>query len=181
MFPLQSYKHKIPTSKQPGGYAAVRKYDIHTGVDLYCNENDNVYAIESGVIIRSGHFTGEQAGSPWWNNTDFILVKGKSGCILYGEIQLSPYFLRGAIGDQISEGTILGKVIPVLKKDKGLPMNMLHIELYKPRYQGEGVIWNLNTPKPEPLKDITPLLKREFNREKPFLRRLLGYIGIINI
>jgi UDP-N-acetylglucosamine:LPS N-acetylglucosamine transferase len=33
----------------------------------------------------------------------------------------------------------------VLKKDKGLPMNMLHVEAYEPDYIGEGEIWNLNS------------------------------------
>jgi hypothetical protein len=175
MVPLQC-KIQLPKKTEPGSFGFVRKHDIHTGVDLYCNLHEPVYAIESGIVISCGHFTGYQE-SPWWNDTDFILIQGKSGCILYGEIKISPYLFR-AIGDEISEGTILGEVIPVLKKDKGLPMNMLHIELYDRSYTGSGEVWKLNQPQPIPLKDITPLLKREINRKKPLFKRLLGYIAI---
>jgi murein DD-endopeptidase MepM/ murein hydrolase activator NlpD len=176
MFPIKS-KVKLPKSNEPGSFGFVRKHDIHTGVDLYCPHFTAVYAIEDGEIIRVGQFTGGQE-SPWWNDTDFILIKGKSGCILYGEIEVAAWFLRVTDGETVKKGDCLGYVIPVLKKDKGLPMTMLHIELYNPKYEGNGEIWKLNQPQPELLWDITPLLKRELNSEKPFLRRIFGYFGI---
>lgn len=168
----------LPLKTEPGSFGFVRKHDIHTGVDLYCEEGEPVYAIEDGEIIKVGHFTGEQCGTAWWHNTDFVLIRSKSGNILYGEIKVAPYLLRGAEGSHVHEGMFLGCVTPVLKKDKGRPMNMLHIELYSNDYVGDGVVWDLNQPCPEHLRDITPLLKREIRRSKPVLKRLLSYIGI---
>lgn len=176
MLPINC-KIQLPKKTQPGSFGFVRKHDIHTGVDLYCNFREPAYAIEDGYIINRGHFTGYDE-SPWWNNTDFLLIQGKSGCILYGEIELAAWHVRGAVGDYVTAGSLLGYVIPVLKKDKGLPMNMLHIELYDRSYTGCGEVWKLNESQPIPLKDITPLLKREINRKKPIFKRLLGYIGI---
>lgn len=177
MLPLKS-NIKLPLKTEPGSFGFVRKHDIHTGVDLYCEEAEPVYAMEDGEIIRVGHFTGEQCGTPWWNNTDFVLIRSKSGNILYGEIKLAPFLFRGAEGNIINEGMFLGTVIPVLKKNKGLPMNMLHIELYSHDYVGDGVIWDLGQPQPQYLKDITPILKREIRRSKHLFRRLLSYIAI---
>lgn len=53
------------------------------------------------------------------------------------------------IGDYVKVGDVLGKVKTVLKKDKVLPMNMLHVEAYEPDYFGEGEIWNLNSECPK--------------------------------
>jgi len=178
MFPILHFKNKLPTKTEPGSFGFIRKHDIHTGVDLYTETKELIYTMEDGYVVRTGHFTGEQVGTPWWNNTDYILIRSKSGCILYGEIELVPQFIRPMVNEFVEAGTVIGYVKPVLKKDKGRPMNMLHIELYDHNYNGDGVVWNLNEPKPEQLRDITPLLKKEFNRQKPLFRRLLGYIGI---
>lgn len=155
MFPLKS-KVTLPAKNEPGSFGFPRKHDVHTGVDLYCSKNEPVYAIEDGFIVRSGRFTGASVGSPWWNETDYILIKGASGAILYGEISLNePQSFH------VQEGQLLGWVKPVLKTDKGLPMNMLHIELYDRTYTGDGVVWELYHSQPSQLMDITPILKRE--------------------
>jgi hypothetical protein len=176
MLPINS-KIILPKKNEPGSFGAVRKHDIHTGVDLYCALNEPVYAIEDGIIIGVGHFTGYDE-SPWWNDTDYILIRGKSGCILYGEIKVSSNLIRGAEGCIVKAGDFLGSVITVLKKDKGRPLNMLHIELYDSSYEGSGVIWNLGQPKPKELKDITPILKREMFKNKPIIKQVLHYAGI---
>lgn len=136
-----------------GVFGAVRKHDIHTGIDLYCQEYSEVFAIEDGVVVNIFDFTGEKAGSPWWENTQAVLIEGKSGVILYGEVSTNLN-----IGDIIKEGQMIGKVLRVLKKDKGLPTTMLHLELYKPGYRGSGEIWNLNEDKPEVLLNPNILL-----------------------
>ena len=142
-FPIKNYKYKIPDTC-PGSFGYVRKHDIHTGIDLYCNENDSVYSITGGEIINIIEFTGFNE-SPWWNDTYAVLVYTEGiGTIVYGEI-LPDNSLK--IGDFIEEGKILGKIIPVLKKDKGLnPINMLHIELYSNRCV-DPIVWQLNTEK----------------------------------
>lgn len=156
MFPLKNYKFELPTHNDVGGFGFIRKFDIHTGVDLYCSENDEVFAIEDGYLVNIENFTGEWAGSPWWNNTEAILIEGKSGVILYGEITVEDEIRTKK---SIKKGDLLGKIKTVLKKDKGLvPPNMLHIELYKAGTK-ESVWWNLNSEKPENLLNITDLLK----------------------
>ena len=48
----------------------------------------------------------------------------------------------------------------VLKKDKGLPMTMLHIELYEHGYRGDGEVWI--TEKPMMLLNIEEILEKIF-------------------
>ncbi len=138
-----------------GQFGAVRKYDIHTGVDLYCDPGTEVLALEDGVVVAIEDFTGPSAGSPWWNDTKAVLVEGTTGVICYGEIEPSV-----DINTLIIAGSVVGKVLTVLKTDKGLPMTMLHLELHKARTTRTS-IWPLNEEKPESLLDITPFLKRK--------------------
>lgn len=154
-FPLKNYKYKLPTTGDVGSFGYVRKYDIHTGVDLYCEENDAVYAIEDGEIVNIEKFTGEWCGSSWWNNTEAILISGNSGVILYGEIIIDESI---RYKKEIKEGDLLGHITPVLKKDKGIvPMNMLHIELYT-EGTTESVWWKLGEKKPNNLLNVIFLL-----------------------
>ncbi len=143
----------IPSGSHPGAFGAIRKHDIHTGIDLYCKDNDIVYAIENGVVVNICDFTGPKANLPWWNDTRAILIEGRSGVILYGELEELV-----KIGDSIKEGQPIGRVKRVLKEDKGLPMDMLHLELYDIGYRGDGEIWNLNELKPTHLKNPSVLL-----------------------
>jgi murein DD-endopeptidase MepM/ murein hydrolase activator NlpD len=156
MFPLKDYKYNIPQDEDLGAFGVKRKFDTHTGVDLYCSEGDLVYAIEDGEVIAVEAFTGEIAGFPWWNDTYAVAVYGKSGIINYGEV-----YPKLGLGDKIKEGDVIGYVIPVLKVDKGkVPsINMLHLELYS-QYNGEWVEWTLDTSQPKNLLDPTDLLKQ---------------------
>jgi murein DD-endopeptidase MepM/ murein hydrolase activator NlpD len=158
MFPLRNYQYQIPIKDDLGAFGAIRKYDIHTGVDLYCKEGDPVYAMQEGVIIAIKPFTGSIAGFPWWNDTWAVAIAGPSGIINYGEIKP----LEFEEGDFVPEGTLLGHVIPVLKENKGkVPStSMLHIELYKNIRDGWAE-WNLGSPKPSRLLDPTQLLQKE--------------------
>lgn len=141
-----------------GTFAAIRKHDIHTGVDCYCNPNQQVVAMEDGVVVAIEEFTGESANppSPWWNNTKAVLIEGKSGVIVYGEINPIDTI---KVGKQMKRGQKIGHVITVLKKDKGigLPITMLHIELYRIGTR-ETVIWNLGQSQPDNLLDPLRML-----------------------
>ena len=141
-----------------GKFGAVRKFDIHTGVDLYCDSETPIYAAENGVVECIENFTGTNAGSPWWNDTKAVLIKGQSGIICYGEIKPKQDVIQGVF---VKRGSLIGNVVRVLKKDKGRPMSMLHIELYKSSAKGT-VIWNLNSNKPYYLLDPTKKLKDAF-------------------
>lgn len=153
-WPLWCGPKKMPD--EPGLFGAIRKFDIHTGVDIYTYPGMPVLAVEDGIVVKIEDFTGEKAGSPWWNDTEAVLIEGVSGVVCYGEI--AP--LKSIqVGVQIRRGDCLGCVLPVLKKDKGRPMTMLHLELYEHGTR-ETVLWGLGEEKPKTLKDPTPYLLR---------------------
>lgn len=155
--PLPGIELSIPEGQShPGSFGAIRKNDIHTGVDLYCEPEQEVVAVEDGEIVLIENFTGEFASppSPWWNNTKAVFVEGQSGVVVYGEIRPSDSV---QIGHKVKQGDLLGNVITVLKKDKGKPMTMLHIELYKPGTR-ESVVWDLGEPKPDNLLNPSNML-----------------------
>lgn len=148
-----------------GSFGAVRTYDVHTGVDLYCELGAEVMAVEDGQVISIENFTGPNADdpSPWWNDTKAILVRGPSGVILYGEVEP-----QVKVGDFVKTGQVIAAVEDsVIRKYKGRPMVMLHFELMKP----EATIsqwWKLGDPQPEVLLDPTPHLKAAAPEHKTF-------------
>ena len=117
MFPLKKYKYTVPQGEELGAFGVRRKFDVHTGVDLYCENGDEVISIEDGIVVAVEPFTGEIAGFPWWNNTYAVAVLGKSGVINYGEI-----IPECKVNDIVKEGDTIGYVTPVLKiKERFLP------------------------------------------------------------
>ena len=138
VWPLGDFLTPIHEPGHPGAFAAERKFDIHTGVDLYCPQHHPISAVEDGLVVEIEKFTGEHVDSPWWNNTWAILIQGDSGVILYGEVKPREDL---KVGDRVKEGESLGHVLRVLKKDKGRPMDMLHFELYDWGTR-ESVWWN---------------------------------------
>lgn len=145
---------ELPLKSHPGSFAYVRKNHIHEGIDFYCEKGDRVLAIEGGTIVNISLFTGAQVGSPWWNTTYCVLVEGESGVINYGEILVNQS-LR--VGDKIKQGDIVGYVETVLTKNKGRPMNMLHLELYSHGTTQNVTQWSLHEEKPKNLLDPTRL------------------------
>lgn len=145
----------IPIKDHPGSFGIKRHQHIHTGVDLYAPYGTPVRTIEAGKIIAIQWFTGPSINMPWWNDTQAVYVEGVSGVFNYGEIQEYPN-LR--IGDAVEEGQYIGYVVTVLKKYKGRPMSMLHIELYDHGYTDTWREWKIGDPKPKHLKDPTPIL-----------------------
>lgn len=156
MFPLKN-QIKIDDIPLANRFAAKRRYDIHTGVDLFCPDGTEVYAIEDGIVTNVAKFTGASIGMPWWAETWCVLVEGKSGVFLYGELYEPDY----VIGDIVFEGSVIGNIKTVLLKDKGLPMSMLHIEWYEPGYRGNWDWWYHDQPMPKSLKNIEEILNWE--------------------
>ena len=142
----------IPIEKHVGAFGISRKHDIHTGVDIYVPKNTPVLAIEPGVVIKVEAFTGALVNMPWWENTYAIYVKGSSGVILYGEL-----LPNVVVGDEIKAGDKLGIILNVLKKDKGRPMSMLHLELHKST-SNTWYMWTDIKEKPPLLLNPTPYL-----------------------
>lgn len=147
MHPI-NLKYPIPIPGDPGYFGAIRRFDIHTGIDLYCDDGDPVVSIEDGIVVAIEAFTGEHADSPWWNDTWALLIEGNSGVICYGEIVPLPTIKVGSI---IPAGLTIGHVKPVLKQDKGKnPPSMLHLELYTTGTR-QTVWWKLGEECPENL------------------------------
>lgn len=154
-FPIK-FKHvDFPRGQEPGAFGTVRKHDIHTGVDLYCEDGDEVVCVENGTVVAIEAFTGEHADSPWWNDTWAVLVEGEHGVICYGEI-IPAEGLK--IGDKLVYNQFIGNVRQVLKKDKGKnPPSMLHFELYTHGTR-KTVWWHHGNEQPERLRNPVPLL-----------------------
>lgn len=138
-FPL-SVKNFIPTDNHPGAFWYHRHGYFHTGVDLYCRDGDEVFAVENGMVIKHGLFTGKRIGSPHWNETYYTAVHGESGVVVYGEIYEnveSPIFVK--------KGDRIGYVKQVIQDGKERPdiphhsKSMLHIELY--RHESYSQVW----------------------------------------
>lgn len=164
IFPLKNYKYTIPVGDDLGAFGVFRKHDRHTGVDLYCEQGDDVLAMEDGEIIAIEWFTGPSVNMPWWNDTMAVAVKGEHGIINYCELLPNPEL---KVGDKIIQGTLIGLITPVLKVDKGkVPStSMLHLELYS-EYNGEWVMWELDQSQPKNLLDPTSILNEAFNTLK---------------
>ncbi len=156
IWPLLDLEEKLSKYGSEGCFGAIRKYDIHTGVDLYCENGQKVVAMEDGEVVLIENFTGENAipKSPWWNETQAVLIEGKSGVICYGEIKPASSL---EVCSKVEKGDFIGTVVQVLKEDKGKPMSMLHLELYK-KGTRKTVIWELGKEKPENLLDISKFL-----------------------
>ena len=155
MFPIKNYSQKIPIPFEPGGFGTMRKFDIHCGIDLYCEENEPVYCMEDGIVVLIAPFTGSQAESPWWNDTYCLMIESDSGVINYGEIKPDESLTEGS---SVKEGDYIGNVVRVLKKDKRFPMDMLHMELYTSGTK-EPVWWKLGESQPKNLLDPYILLR----------------------
>jgi len=157
-WPSRFKRAELPRGEHPGAFGAVRKFDVHTGVDLYTFEFTPVISVEDGVVVRVLQFTGKAVGSPWWRDTWAVLVEGPSGVVCYGEIH--PFVI---VGVRVVAGSRIGSVKRVLDSEArsdipGHLPTMLHLELYKTGTR-EPVEWRLGEPRPESLLDPTPYLR----------------------
>ncbi len=158
--PCWPLAHQTPLfPDEAGQFGTVRSKDIHTGVDLYCEINQAVVAMEEGIVVgvlpfTGAHMTKDEDKSPWWNDTWVILVEGRSGVIAYGEI--NPFV---TVGDTVQSSQHIGFVIPVLRTFKGRPMVMLHLERMSTGSR-DTVWWRPGETQPPGLLDPTPLLRK---------------------
>lgn len=147
----------LPLHPHPGSFGFQRKFHKHEGVDLYAPEGTEVFAVEDGIVVNILHFTGIHSNPPssWWNDTFAVMVEGSSGVVLYGEIKS----IQVNVGDNIVAGQFIGKITTVLKRDKGRPMSMLHLELYKMGSR-DAVEWPIDSKCPKSLCDPTTHLMK---------------------
>ena len=159
-FPMNISKIRgIAINNHPGAYGAVRRHDIHTGIDLYGFENDWVFCIENGIVVKNAQFTGTP-DCDWWNPTDCVVVRSETRYILYGEIKS-----KLQVGDVVEFGQKIGEISPVLPVDKirkdipGHSNCMLHLECMNLTYNNEEYpIWTKFDDRPPYLMDPTPIL-----------------------
>lgn len=183
-WPLLNAEHLLPD--YPGLFGSIRKEDIHTGIDLYCEIGTTVVAMCSGTVVNVENFTGKYVGnktrtsdqyndgdpnaqmpSPWWNDTDAVLIKSDVGgsIIVYGEIDT-----HIEIDSRVIAGQPIGTIKrSVLRSNKGRPMVMLHLEWHKagePPYFSFG--WNVGQERPDKLLDPKILLDLADDSSKSF-------------
>ena len=156
----ESFRDYLPKFYEPGAFGAIRRFDIHEGVDIYTYANAPVYAVEDGIVTATYVFTGKKAECEWWNETWCVKVEGKSGVITYGELSKPTI----EVGEDVLGGvTIVGRVTPVLRPEKYRPdirnhsVAMLHLELRKETCHLDG--WKLEGERDKRLLDPTPYLK----------------------
>lgn len=156
----ESFRDYLPKFYEPGAFGAIRRFDVHEGVDIYTYANAPVYAVEDGVVTATYVFTGKKAKCEWWNETWCVKVEGKSGVITYGELSKPTI----EVGEDVLGGvTIVGRVTPVLKPEKYRPdirnhsVAMLHLELRTETCHLDG--WKLGGQRDRKLLDPTPYLK----------------------
>ena len=170
-FPLDNYRG-IPVNNHPGAFGFRRKKCHHSGVDLYTDEGANIYAVEAGRVVGIEHFTGPQDSTPWYENTEAILIEGKTGVVCYGEMIPRGYkptsfasaMNRIAVGDWVKKGGYIGRVTPVIPVGReqaypGWSRSMLHLELYKHGTHECSHRWHLDAEMHPYLIDPTPFLR----------------------
>jgi len=157
-FPLKNIIPFIPEIGSPADFAHKRSFYWHPGIDLWCESNVEVQAIEDGTVVHIENFTGCDANppSPWWNETWSILVEGSSGVIGYCELKPLPHIV---VGSKIKEGNVIANIIPVLKQNKGNGLSMLHLELYVPGTK-HHVTWYHDEDQPKELLNPRQLLEQ---------------------
>lgn len=142
---------------EPGSFGYVRKYDVHTGVDIYLPEGTPVFALEEGVVVWSGQFTGAAVDSAWWDDTWAVAIQSQNRILVYGELYRHEI---PQVGSRIGGNWLIGYVKKVSRVPKGRPMSMLHIEEYDQTIPFvEPVVWNKGEPMPEGLCNPTPFLR----------------------
>lgn len=161
----------IPENPHPGSFGQRRKYDVHTGVDLYTRDGSTVCAVESGIVVDIVDFTGSKVidseterPMSWWNDTKAILVRGASGVVVYGEVNPCGAY----VGQIVRTGQVIATVKAVLPPDKLRPdiphhsNAMLHMEVYTTQAAERDFrwgTWKLDGERPSGLLDPTPFLK----------------------
>jgi hypothetical protein len=148
--PLPDCTWSLPVGKyHPAGFGARRKYNLHTGIDLFCEHMQPVASVEAGTIISLKDFSKRKNKSPWLNRTRVILIEGKTGVSAYCNV-IERKGLK--VGDEVRSGEIIGNVVRLNKKKRRKDVCMLHLELYA-KGTRKRVTWSYNFPKPPQLLD----------------------------
>lgn len=128
--------YPIPMYGHQNSWLAYRKFDIHTGIDLFADAGDLVVSMYDGEVVDTGMFTTSEV-SPWWHSTEYVSVCseicGYRYVTLYGEICTDNNIL---IGSHVRAGNVLGTIKQIIKNPKpGQHPSMLHLEMHDDSYE----------------------------------------------
>jgi hypothetical protein len=139
---------EIPYGQHPGAFGYKRKYHTHEGIDLYTEQNTPIFCMGPGKVIDIFDFTGPAVQSPWWKQTQAVLIQHGHFYWLYGELKDIDVYKH----QYVDSNTYIGKTTEVLTKNKGRPTTMLHLEK---RMSSTSEVINWTTEKPMYLLDPT--------------------------
>jgi len=166
--PLPGCTWALPNGKyHPAGFGAKRPYNRHTGVDLFCDHNQPLAAVEDGIVVSIRDFSKHKENKPWLNRTRVILIEGKTGVVAYCNVKERNGL---KIGQEVKAGEIVGNVIRINKKKRRKDTCMLHLELYSIGTR-KRVTWSYQFPKPPQLLDPTPHLLSTIVDQQVVIRR----------
>lgn len=166
--PLPGCHWPLPNGKyHPAGFGAKRPHNRHTGVDLFCDHNQPLAAVEDGFVVAIRDFSKHKTKKPWLNRTRVILIEGFTGVVAYCNVKERNGL---KIGQDVKAGEIIGNVIRINKKKKKKDTCMLHLELYEPGTR-KRVSWSYQYPKPPQLLDPTPHLVGAIVEDQVVIRR----------
>jgi murein DD-endopeptidase MepM/ murein hydrolase activator NlpD len=118
----------------------------HVGIDLFCQEGDDVVAAAAGRIVGFAHFLNSGV-----EQTFQLLVDHGSVVINYGEVvDNSDQLFHWKRGDEVQAGQRIGRIGAT---------KMLHFETYKPGVT-QNQRWMVGGPRPSGLLNPTILLLR---------------------
>lgn len=129
---------------------------LKCGVDLVCNPNTPVYALEDGFVISTETFYNNKT-KPWISSSKALFVSSQFGSVVYGNIQPLEHLL--AVGTAVKKGDQIGVVSPFYSKESKSTTgdNRLRIELYR-KGTNRRPRWKKGNPIPKNILNPTPLL-----------------------
>lgn len=162
---LPMRKYLLPIGDHPGCFGYRRKREVHSGIDLYCVSGTEVFSLLAGQVVYVGPYTGLSMGSPWWKDTDCVIVKSNGIHIVYGELRPEARLARG---QRVEIGQFLGWVSSVTEARPtilGHTGSMLHLEYWRGQETKvvldqalAPIVWPLCDFRPAGLVDPTVLI-----------------------
>jgi murein DD-endopeptidase MepM/ murein hydrolase activator NlpD len=146
IFPLR-FRPKESYHEHPRCFGNAREGGnrSHAGCDLYAPPGTDILAVEDGIVLRTGY--------QFYLSSIAIYIEHASGVIRYCEL--------GEISESLKIGSTVraGQVIAKIGKLQGLPLSMLHLEMYSGTVSGP--LSNFQVPPYDRRKDLmdpTPFL-----------------------
>jgi len=128
---------------------------LKCGIDLVCNPNTPVYALEDGFVIGTESFFNNKT-KPWITSSKALFVSSQFGSVAYGNIQPLEHLIPGTA---IKRGDKIGTVAPFYSKESksNIGDNRLRIELYR-KGTNKRPKWKKGNQIPSNILNPTPLL-----------------------